>query len=196
MWRWLKRLVSWAVAALSIALALASALKYLEVKPPPELPLPAQLALWARMLAELPPPVFLAASVLGVAVMLIFHSMRLRRFEASWAEMNERHEAVFRNWIRERRREFDREINDVTSEFHRAQAPYAERLAELERAVTQQEWVDMTLGGRQVKLTVEAFSFYEGCRSPERERIEHGISSSGKDSFLTAEIRAMANANP
>jgi hypothetical protein len=110
MWRWLKRLVWWAVSAVTVVSALISVLKYLEVKPPPQLPLPPELPLWIRMLTEIPPPVFLAVAVLGVAVMLISHSMRLRRFEASWAEMNERHEAMFRNWIRERRREFDRQI--------------------------------------------------------------------------------------
>lgn len=110
MWWRLKRLVWWAVSAVTVVAALISVLKYLEVKPPPQLPLPPQIALWARVLTEIPPPVFLAVAVLGVAVMLISHSMRLRQFEASWADMNERHEAIFHNWMRERRREFDREM--------------------------------------------------------------------------------------
>jgi len=194
MWRWLKRLVWWAVSAVAVVSALVSVLKYLEVKPPPQLPLPPQLPPWARMLTEIPPPVFLAVAVLGVAVMLIFHSMRLRRFEASWAYMNELQWALFRNWLHERRREVDREVRNVTSELHRAQAPYAQRIADLELALIQQpQWVDITLGARRVRLTAEAFSFYEGCHPRERQRIEHGVSASGKDSFFPSEIRAMAN---
>lgn len=186
--------MSWAVSTVAIVSASISVLKYLEVKPPPQLPLPSQLPPWARVLTEVPPPVFLGVAVLGVAVMLISHSMRLRRFEASWAEMNERQWAVFRNWIRERRREVDHEIMNITSELHRAQAPYAERLEDLERALLQEpQWVDVTLGGRRVRLTAEAVSFYEGCNPLERQRIEHGVSASGKDSFFPAEIRAMAN---
>jgi hypothetical protein len=194
MWRWLKRLVWWAVAAISVVSALISVLKYLEVEPPPQVPLPPPIAPWARRLTEIPPSVLLAVALLGVSVMLISHARRLRRFEASWAEMNERHEAMFRNWIRERRREFDRELGNVTSELHRAQAPYVERLADLERAVTQQlQWIDMTLGGRHVRLTAEAVSFYEGCHPSERQRIEDGVSASGRDSFFADEIRAMAH---
>ena len=181
MWRWLKRLLWWAVAAASVASALVSVLEYLEIKPPPqlslppELALPPQLLLGARKLTEIPPPVFLALAVLGVAVMLISHSMRLRRFEASWADMNERQWALFRNWLRERRREVDREINQVMFE---SQHP---------------RWIDTTLGGRPVRLTAEAFSFYEGCHPRERQRIERRVSESGKDHFLPTEIRAMAN---
>ena len=194
MWRGLKRLVWWALSAVAVVSALVSALEYLEIKPPTQLPLPPRLSPWVRMLAEIPPPVFLAVAVLGVALMLIFHSMRLGRLEASWADMNERQWALFRNWLRERRREVDREISNVTSELHRAQTEYAGYIADPEPVSMQQpQWVDITLGPRRVRLTAEAFSFYEECDPRERQRIERGVSASEKDSFFAAEVRAMAN---
>jgi hypothetical protein len=167
------------------------------------------------MFAEIPPHVL--NGVVGVAVVLLLGIglVRLVRLESSLASMSAQRdeesrfrEGEYRLWIRDREREISERClreyraleqsvsnltasaTDVIANFHRI---FEARLGDLERAVAEgATWAHLSVGGKNVKLTGEAYTLFERCDENEQRRIRKAIAASGKEHFYKSEIQEMA----
>ncbi len=183
--KWLGLIFGFVVVAVGLAASIAQILSYLETSRL----LPAGL----KMFAEIPLPILNATIAMAIFVGLSVGLTKLVRLQGSWERTRKQWEDEHRAWIVDREKEIRERGAAEVDAISRFRETYESRLHDLERAIEEgAKWSILQFGGRDVKLTNEAYNFYDNCTEAKKARIREHIAALAKQHFYISEIREMA----